>query len=111
MNAMIPFMHRADAFLHEVDDDTMEPTLRKRFSAVICVPVKRYLGEAVYLVDGRLFRAQKGSTYILLTRDNKLYPDQEVHRDTFAAAELALVVAEVKITNTMLFSLPKTRAA
>jgi hypothetical protein len=101
-NALMPLMGRPGAFLHEVADDTMEPTYRRRFSAVICVPVKRYMGEGVYLVEGRLFRAQKGGKYIVLSRDNKLYPDQEVHMDSFAASAPAMVVADVTVRNTTL---------
>lgn len=111
MSGLVQFMGHPNAFMREVDDDTMEPTYRKRFSAVICVPVRRYLGEAVYLVDDRLFRAQKMGKYIRLTRDNSVYPDQIVHCETFATASLALVVADVKITNTILFTLPGTRRA
>lgn len=101
-NALMPLMGQPGAFLHEVDDDAMEPTYRKRFSAVICMPVPRYMGEAVYLVEGRLFRAQKGGKYIVLSRDNKLYPDQEVHMDSFAASAPAMVVADVTVRNTTL---------
>ena len=87
-------------FVHHVVGDTMVPTYRPRTHAVFCMPVTRYEGDGIYLIDGtELYRCQKRDRKVKLWRDNELYPQYEVDLDTFNDAHLSMVIADITIRN------------
>lgn len=90
----------ASSFIHEIIGDSMAPTYEPGRHAVICVPVEGYLCEGVYLVNGiELYRCQREGRYVRMWRDNKIYSEFVYRIDIFNGADLALVCADVKITN------------
>lgn len=103
MNAILPAQQAANptsSFIHEIIGDSMAPTYLPGRHAVICVPVDGYLCEGVYLVNGiELYRCQREGNYVRMWRDNKLYSEFVYRIDIFNSAELALVCADVRITN------------
>lgn len=104
MNALLPAQQSAAAptssFIHEIVGDSMAPTYAAGRHAVICVPVEGYVCEGVYLIDGLdLYRCQREGGLIRMMRDNKVYGDQVHPVEDFNGADLALVCADVRITN------------
>lgn len=104
MNALLPTQQSAGAptssFIHEIIGDSMAPTCEPGRHAVTCVPVEGYLCEGVYLVNRiELYRFQREGKYVRMWRDNKIYSEFVYRIDIFNGADLALVCADVKITN------------
>jgi hypothetical protein len=103
MNAVFPAKQApapTSSFTHEIIGDSMAPTYEPGRHAVICVPVEGYLCEGVYLVNGiDLYRCQREGGFVRMMRDNKFYSDRIHPLEDFNGADLALVCADVKITN------------
>lgn len=103
MNTILPTQQSAApvfSFIHEIIGDSMAPTYSPGRHAVICVPVDGYLCEGVYLVNGHdLYRCQREGQNVRMSRDNKVYSESTHPIDIFNSADLALVCADVRITN------------
>lgn len=102
MNMCLPVAPSAShalPFVYLITSDSMSPTYRAHQTSVICLPVKKYTIEGVYLIDGELFRCERIGRYVELWRDNPAWTKYRIHIDVFNESPLALVVADITARN------------
>lgn len=97
----LPTTTTAAPFIYPVASDVMAPTYRAGVNSVICLPVEGYTCEGVYLVDNELYRCERQGRYVAVWRDNPIYSQWRIHIDVFNASELALVVADITVRNSI----------
>ena len=91
-------MNDSGARVVPIDDDAMEPTLRKGDGVLVDPTVDRYVGEGLYVLGNeehmRVYRVQPNIGGCLrLISDNKLYPGFTLSRAEFDDCVLGKVLA------------------